>query len=373
MNVPFVDLRRQYDTIKGEINTKIVETLQDAHFILGENVENFEKEFANYCNLKHGIGVASGSDALTLSLKVIGVGEGDEVITVPNTFIATVDAISRNGAKPIFVDIDPETYNIDVTQIEEKITDKTKAISPVHLYGQPADMDEIIKIGREYNLMIIEDACQAHGSEYKGKKVGSIGDVGCFSFYPAKNLGAYGDGGIIVTNNEEIAERIKMLRNYGQSKKYYHDFVGYNSRLDEIQAAVLQVKLRYLDEWNEKRREHAKLYNELLEKVPGIEKPIEKDYAKHVYHLYVIRCENRDKLQRYLGSKGVSTGIHYPIPVHLQKAYKQLGYKQEDFLITEKYSTEILSLPMFPELLDDEIEYVVKCIKGYGGNKLGKK
>ena len=366
MNISLVDLKRQYNSIKDEVNTKINEVLQNTYFILGENTEAFEEEFANYCGVKHAIGVASGSDALTLSLKALGIEEGDEVITVPNTFIATVDAISRNGAKPVFVDIDLETYNINVAKIEEKITDKTKAIIPVHLYGQPADMDAIIKIAKKkYDLKIIEDACQAHGAEYKGKKVGSLGEVGCFSFYPAKNLGAYGDGGMVVTNNEEIAERIKMLRNYGQSKKYYHDFMGYNSRLDEIQAAVLRVKLRYLDEWNDKRREYAKLYNELLKNVSGVETPIEKEFVKHVYHLYVIRCKNRDELQQYLSSKGVSTGIHYPIPVHLQKAYKHLEYKQGDFPITEKYSKEILSLPMFPELLEDEIKYVVNCIKKF--------
>jgi len=365
MNVPFVDLKRQYDSIKDEVNTKINEVLQNTHFILGENSDAFEKEFANYCGVKYGVGVASGSDALTLNLKALGVNKGDEVITVPNTFIATVDAISRNGAKPVFVDIDPETYNIDVAEIEEKITDKTKAIIPVHLYGQPADMDEIIKIAKKYDLKIIEDACQAHGAEYKGKKVGSLSDVGCFSFYPAKNLGAYGDGGMVVTNNEQIAERIKMLRNYGQSKKYYHDFIGYNSRLDEIQAAVLRVKLRYLDEWNDKRREHAKLYNDLLENVSGIETPTEKEFVKHVYHLYVIRCKNRNELQNYLSSKGVSTGIHYPIPVHLQKAYKHLEYKEGDFPITEKYAKEILSLPMFPELTDEEIEVVVGLIRSH--------
>ena len=365
MNIPFVDLKRQFDLIKNEVTTKINEVLRNTHFILGEEVEKFEEEFANYCGVKYGVGVASGSDALTLSLKVLGIGKEDEVITAPNTFIATVDAISRNGATPVFVDIDPETCNIDVAEIEEKITDKTKAIIPVHLYGQPADMDEIIKIAKKYDLKIIEDACQAHGAEYKGKKVGSLSDVGCFSFYPAKNLGAYGDGGMVVTNNEQIAERIKMLRNYGQSKKYYHDFIGYNSRLDEIQAAVLRVKLRYLDEWNDKRREHAKLYNDLLENVSGIETPTEKEFVKHVYHLYVIRCKNRNELQNYLSSKGVSTGIHYPIPVHLQKAYKHLEYKEGDFPITEKYAKEILSLPMFPELTDEEIEVVVGLIRSH--------
>jgi len=358
-----VDLKRQYEFVKEEIADKIEKVLRSTQYILGEEVEKFEKEFANYCGAKYAIGVASGSDALALSLKALGVAKEDDVITVPNTFTATVDAISGNNAKPVFVDIDPETYNIDITRIEEKVTDKTKAIIPVHLYGQPADMDPILKLAREHNLKIIEDACQAHGAEYKGKKVGSLGDAGCFSFYPAKNLGAYGDGGMVVTNNEEIAERIRMLRNYGQSKKYYHDFIGYNSRLDEIQAAVLRVKLKYLNEWNNKRREKAKLYNELLENVSGIETPIEKDYAKHAYHLYVIRCRDRNELQHYLSSKDVSTGIHYPIPVHLQRAYKHLGYKKGDFLITEKYVNEILSLPMFPELSEKEIKYIYMNIK----------
>lgn len=365
MNIPFVDLKCQYDSIKDEINIKINEVLQNTHFILGENVEAFEKEFANYCGVKYGVGVASGSDALALSLKAFRISKGDEVITVPNTFIATVDAISRNGAKPVFVNVDPETYNIDVNKIEEKITDNTKAIIPVHLYGQPVDMVQIVKIAREYDLRIIEDACQAHGAEYKGKKVGSLGDIGCFSFYPSKNLGTYGDGGMVVTNDGKIAEEIKMLRNYGQSKKYYHDCIGYNSRLDEIQAAILRVKLKYLDGWNDKRRKHAKLYNELLENVSGIETPIEKDYVKHVYHLYVIRCKDRDELQQYLSSKGVSTGIHYPIPVHLQKAYEHLEYKHGNFPITEKFSKEILSLPMFPELTENEIEVVVGLIKSH--------
>jgi len=363
MDIPLVDLKRQYEFVKEEIADKIEKVLRSTQYILGEEVEKFEKEFANYCGAKYAIGVASGSDALALSLKALGVAKEDDVITVPNTFTATVDAISGNNAKPVFVDIDPETYNIDITRIEEKVTDKTKAIIPVHLYGQPADMDPILKLAREHNLKIIEDACQAHGAEYKGKKVGSLGDAGCFSFYPAKNLGAYGDGGMVVTNNEEIAERIRMLRNYGQSKKYYHDFIGYNSRLDEIQAAVLRVKLKYLNEWNNKRREKAKLYNELLENVSGIETPIEKDYAKHAYHLYVIRCRDRNELQHYLSSKDVSTGIHYPIPVHLQRAYKHLGYKKGDFLITEKYVNEILSLPMFPELSEKEIKYIYMNIK----------
>ena len=362
-NIPFVDLKKQYQSISKEIDAAIYDVLQKGWFILGDNVVTFEEEFAKYCNTKYAIGVASGTDALTLSIEALGIGEGDEVITVPNTFIATVDAISRNRAKPVFVDIDSETYNIDVDKIEEKITDKTKAIIPVHLYGQPADMDSIVKIAREYDLKIIEDGCQAHGSEYNGKKVGSLGDVGCFSFYPGKNLGAYGDGGIVVTNNFEIAEIIRILRNYGQKIKYHHDIVGYNSRLDEIQAAVLRVKLKYLDKWNELRRLHSKEYNEFLSEISGIVLPFSEENVKHVYHLYVIRCENRDAIQEKLSSKGISTGIHYPVPIHLQLAYTKLGYCKGDFPITEEYVKKIISLPIFPELTFDEVRYVSEQIK----------
>jgi len=365
MKVPFVDLKRQYNLIKEEIESKVKEVLESGQYILGKEVESFEKEFAKYCKVRYAVGVASGTDALVISLKALGIRPSDEVITVPNTFIATVDAIVRNCAKPVFVDIDPETYNIDVTKIKEKITENTKAIIPVHLYGQPADMDPIRDIAEENNLFVIEDACQSHGAEYKGKKTGSLGDVACFSFYPTKNLGAYGDGGIIVTNNEELAEKIRMIRNYGQSKKYHHDFIGHNSRLDEIQAAILRVKLKYLDEWNQKRRRNAKKYNEFLEELEDIKTPIEKNFAKHVYHLYVIKCKNRDGLKEYLESKGILTGLHYPVPIHFQKAYTWLGYAENSFPVAEKTAREILSLPMFPELTEEEIAYVCDKIKEY--------
>ncbi|MCK4462781.1 MAG: DegT/DnrJ/EryC1/StrS family aminotransferase [Candidatus Omnitrophica bacterium] len=361
--IPFVDLKRQYNSIKDEIDTKINEVLESTNFILGEKVEAFEHEFANYCGVKYGVGVASGSDALFLSLKALGIGKGDEVITVPNTYIATANAIAQNGAKPVFVDITPEMYCIGLGEIEEKITEKTKAILPVHLYGHPASMDAICDIATKYDLYIIEDACQAHGAESFGDKTGYLGNAGCFSFYPSKNLGCAGDGGMIVTYHKELAEKIKMLRDYGQKTKNHHEVIGYNSRLDEIQATMLRVKLKYLDEWNNKRREHARLYNELLKEVEGIETPFESDYVKHIYHLYVIRSKNRDKLQQYLTSNGISTGIHYPIPIHLQKAYKYLKYKKGDFPITEEYVNEILSLPMYPELRDDEIERVCEKIK----------
>jgi len=362
--IPFVDLKAQYDSIKDEIDEVIQNVLDDTSFIMGEELKKFEEEFALFCDVKYAIGVANGSDALILALKACGIGKGDEVITVPHTFISTAEAISNVGGKVVFVDIEPKTYTIDISKIEEKINEKTKAIIPVHLYGQPANMDPIMRLAKKYNLKVIEDAAQAHGAEYEGEKVGSIGDVSCFSFYPGKNLGAYGDAGIVVTDNEEIAEKVKLLRNHGRiTKKYEHKIEGYSSRLDNLQAAILRVKLRYLNKWNESRRENAKKYNELLNNISGITTPYEADYAKHVYHLYVIRAENRDKLREELRSKGIATGIHYPIPLHLQLAYNYLGYKRGDFPITEEASQKILSLPMFAELTGVQIEEIVKIIK----------
>ena len=364
--IPFVDLKAQYDSIKEEIDEAIQSVLNNTSFIMGEELKKFEEEFAQFCDVKYAIGVANGSDALILALRACGIGEGDEVITVPHTFIATTEAISNVGGKVVFVDIDPKTYTIDITKIEEKINERTKAIIPVHLYGQPADMDAIMKLAKKYNLKVIEDAAQAHGAEYKREKVGSMGDVGCFSFYPGKNLGAYGDAGAVVANNEEIAEKVRLLRNHGRiTKKYEHEIEGYSSRLDNLQAAILRVKLRYLNKWNEGRRENAKKYSELLSNVDGVITPYEADYAKHVYHLYVIRTENRDKLREELKSKGIATGIHYPIPLHLQPAYSYLGYKEGDFPITEKASQEILSLPMFAELGDEQIERISNLISLY--------
>ena len=359
--IPFVDLKREYAEISEEMTQAIERVVQSGWFILGEEVKKFEEEFSKYIGTKYGIGVNSGSDALFLALKALGIGKDYEVITVSHTFISTVDAIARNGAKPVFVDIDPDTYCIDVTKVEKKITNKTRAILPVHLYGHSADMEPITEIAEKYNLSVIEDACQAHGAEYKGKKVGSIGDIGCFSFYPTKNLGAYGDGGMVVTNSEELADKLRTFRNYGQPQKYYHDFVGVNSRLDEIHAAILRIKLKHLDEWNEKRRKIAKLYNKLLED-SEIVTPIEKEHAKHVYHLYVVRCKDRNKLQQYLSMRGIQTMIHYPIPVHKQKAYLKLGYTA-NLPVTERICNEILSLPMHPFLHKDEIPSVVECVK----------
>lgn len=364
--IPFVDLKKEYASIKNEIKISIERVLEKQWFLLGEELKEFEKNFTKYINVKYGIGVNSGSDALYLAIKALKIDRGDEIITVSHTFISTVDAIVRNEAKPVFVDIDSDTFTIDVSQIKKKISERTKAIIPVHFYGHPADMYSIMELANEYGLKVIEDACQAHGTEYKGKKVGGIGDIGCFSFYPAKNLGAYGDAGIIVTNDEKLSTNLKMYRNYGQQQKYYHDFVGINSRLDELQAAVLRVKLKHLNEWNERRRKNAKLYNELLQD-SGIITPIEKEFAKHVYHLYVIKNKNRDKLKKYLEKNNIQTLIHYPVPVHLQKAYSR--YRNISKLpVTEKICNEILSLPMHPWLTEEEIYLILQKIKKFESN-----
>ena len=363
MGVPFFDLKRQYHSIKDELDAAVQQVMASCRFVLGEKVISFEKEFARFCGTDFAVGVANGTDALRFALLACGIGKGDEVITVPNTFIATTEAISQTGAKIVFVDINLWTYNIDVSQIEGAINERTRAILPVHLFGQPADMNPIMKIARKYNLKVIEDACQVHGAEYKGRKAGSIGDAGCFSFYPSKNLAAFGDGGMVVSNGNKIAQKIKMLRDHGQIKKYEHLIEGCNSRLDEIQAAILRVKLKRLDEQNKLRRKNASIYNELLKDVDEIITPFEAEYAKHVYHLYVIRTEKRDELQEYLKSNGILTGLHYPIPLHLQKAYEYLGYKEGDFPVAEACAKHIISLPMFPELTREEIAKVVSEIK----------
>jgi dTDP-4-amino-4,6-dideoxygalactose transaminase len=365
MKINFVDLKRQYLSIKDDVDRGMDGVMDKTQFILGENVKKFEEEFASYCRVKHAIGVASGTDALMLSLEALGIKKGDEVISVPNTFVATIDSIVHNDATPKFVEIDPKTFNIDIGKIEEKITKNTKAILPVDLFGQALDMKPIMEIAEKYDLGVLEDACQAHGAEFGGKRTGSVGDAACFSFYPGKNLGAYGDGGMVVTNNDELAEKVRLLRDYGQKVKYHHTLVGYNSRLDEIQAAVLRVKLRNLDSWDKMRNDNAKKYESMLKDVKEVSTPYNPGYPAHVFHLYVIRCQKRDELQKWLGSKEISTGMHYPIPVHLQESYKWLGHKAGDFLITEKYAGEILSLPMFPELKGEEIEYVCNSIREF--------
>lgn len=363
MKIPFVDLKAQYLLIKEEIDSTISCVVESTEFIMGEEVKAFEKEFASFCEAKFAIGVSSGTDALHLALLACGVGRNDEVITVPNTFIATTEAISHAGAKPVFVDVDPDTYNIDVNKIEEKITIKTRAILPVHLYGQPADMDPIMKIAKQYRLRVIEDACQAHGARYKGKRAGAIGDVGCFSFFPGKNLGAYGDGGAIVTNDEKIAEKVRLLRNHGREAKYEHLVEGYCNRLDALQAAILRVKLKKLDGWNRKRKEAAKFYNKEFLGFKAVDISHELKDTDPVFHLYVIKVKNRDGLQRSLNEKGIASGVHYPIPLHLQQAYKRLDYKEGDFPVAEKAANEILSLPMFPEISTKQQECVVNAIK----------
>lgn len=363
MNINFVDLKKQYKSIKNEVDSAIQNVLDRTDFILGEDVTLFEKEYAKYCGVKYCIGVSSGCDALMLSLKALGVQEGDEVITVANTFIASALTISMVGAIPVLVDMDLDTFNIDVNQIEAKITKKTKAILPVHLYGQPVDMDSIMKIAKKHNLFVIEDACQAHGAKYIGQRAGSIGDVSAFSFYPGKNLGAYGDGGAVTTNDPEIAEKILILRNYGSKKKYHHLVKGYNFRLDTVQAAVLRVKLRYLDAWNDRRREIAAMYTKGLEGI--VKTPTVLDGVEPIYHLYVIEVEKREKLQEFLKEKGVTTLIHYPIPIHLQPAYAELGYKKGDFPLTDRSSERILSLPMYAELSNEEIKYITNSIKQF--------
>ena len=365
MIVPFLNLKKQNRKITKEIYPLIEEIIENASFVGGEHVQKFEEEFAGFCNTKYCVAVNSGTDALRFALIANGVKSGDEIITVPNTFIATVEAITQTGGKPIFVDINPETHNIDITKIEQAITPKTKVILPVHLYGQCADMDPILEIAKKHKLLVIEDACQAHGAEYKQRRAGSMGTAGCFSFYPGKNLGAFGEGGAVVTNNEKVATQIKMLRDHGQIKKYEHEIEGYNGRLDSIQAAVLRIKLKYLEKWNTLRRKHAELYGKLLKDAKGIILPYEPEWSRAVYHLYVIRVKGRNGIQQKLLNSQIHTGLHYPIPLHLQKAYVHLGYHNNSFPVAEEYSREILSLPMFPDLTRAEIEFITTSIKKY--------
>jgi dTDP-4-amino-4,6-dideoxygalactose transaminase len=359
--IPFVDLKTQYLSIKDEIDNAVLKVLESTQFVLGNEVKALEKEFANYCNADYGIAVNTGTSALHLALLAAGIGAGDEVITVPFTFVATTAAICYTRATPVFVDIDPVSYTIDVTQIEKAITERTKAILPVHLYGQPADMEPILDIARRHNLVVIEDAAQAHGAEYKGQRVGSIGDVGCFSFYPGKNLGAYGEGGMAVTNNPEYAHTMGMLRDWGQERRYHHVLKGYNYRMDGIQGAILRVKLRYIETWTEARITHAAHYDQLLE-ASGVSIPAVMPYSRHVYHVYAVRSPQRDALQQSLQEQEIQTGIHYPIPVHLQPAYADLGYKSGDFPHSEAASNQVLSLPMYAELSTESQTQVAKAV-----------
>jgi dTDP-4-amino-4,6-dideoxygalactose transaminase len=364
MKVPMLDLTEQYQTLKADLLPAIEDVMANARFILGDNVKKLEADVAQYSNVKHGIGVANGSDAIHIALTACGVGQGDEVIVPSFTFFATAGAVARAGATPVFVDIDPKTFNIEPSKIEEAITDKTKAIIPVHLYGQMADMDAIKTIADKHNLAVIEDAAQAIGSQYKGKNVGELSAAATYSFFPTKNLGAYGDGGMVVTDNDELAEKMRVIRVHGSKPKYYHHVLGYNSRLDELQAAILNVKFPHLDEWSNLRREKAENYTSLLnEQLAGkVVTPFIAEYSHHIFHQYTIRVERRDELQKYLQEQGVSTMIYYPKPLHLQPVFAELGYKEGDLPETEKAAEEAISLPMFPELKIEQQKYVVEKI-----------
>lgn len=357
MDIAFIDLKKQYSTIQGEIDAKVHDVIAESAFVGGQYVRNFEHEFARFCNAQYCVGVGNGTDALYIALRGLGIGAGDEVITAANSFIATSEAVTMSGASVVFVDCDPETYNIDVDKIEPAVTKKTKAIIPVHLYGQPANMSKVKDIAAKYKLFIIEDASQAHGATIDNQRVGTFGDVACFSFYPGKNLGAYGDAGAVVTNNEELARQCSMTVNHGCTEKYNHQFEGINSRLDGIQAAVLSVKLKYLEAWTESRRTHAALYRQILEGSHAI-CPVEMNRARHVYHLFVIRIAGRDTIQAAMKQRGIATGIHYPIALPFLDAYDHLGHHPSDFPVAYQYAAEILSLPMYPELERDQIEYV---------------
>lgn len=393
MNIPLIDLKAQYESLADKLNKATLGILSSANYIMGKTVLDFEKEFANYIGVKHAISVGNGTDALVLALKSIGIGEGDEVITTPFTFFATAEAISAVGGTPVFVDVNKDTFNIDTTKIEEKITSKTKAIMPVHIFGQSADMDEINEIAKKHNLKVIEDACQAIGGKYKGRKIGTLGDVACFSFFPTKNLGCAGDGGMIVTDNDEIATIARALRTHGSGEngqkaynllnnieeevqkadegandtvynplKYYNYLIGYNTRLDAIQAAILDVKIKEIDKWNAKRREIVKVYNKALQN-NDLVTPVAKDYNEHVYHMYILQSENREEVLQKLKEAGIATGVYYPVPLHLQKVYKNLGYKEGDMPVAEYLSHRTFAIPVYPELNEEQVQYIISKIK----------
>ena len=392
MNIPLIDLKAQYESLAKELNEATLGILSSANYIMGKTVLDFEKKFANYIGVKHAISVGNGTDALVLALKAMGIGKGDEVITTPFTFFATAEAISAVGATPVFVDVEKETFNIDVTKIEEKINSNTKAIMPVHIFGQSADMDEINEIAKKYNLKVIEDACQAIGGKYKGRNIGTLGDVACFSFFPTKNLGCAGDGGMIVTDNDEIATIARALRTHGSGEngqkaynllnnieeevktaegandtvynplKYYNYLIGYNTRLDAIQAAILNIKINEIDNWNAKRREIVSIYNEALQN-NDLVTPIAKDYNEHVYHMYILQSENREEIISKLKEAGIATGVYYPVPLHLQKVYNDLGYKEGDMPVAEYLSHRTFAIPVYPELTKEQVDYIISKIK----------
>lgn len=396
MKIPLIDLERQYMSIFYESNRAVLEVLKSAKYIMGENVKKFEEEFSAYLGVKHSISVGNGTDALVIALKALGIGEGDEVITTPFTFFATAESIASVGARPVFVDVNRDTFNIDPSKIEEKITDKTKAIMPVHIFGQPCEMDLINNIARKHGIKVIEDACQAVGSEYDGYKIGTLSDIACFSFFPTKNLGCAGDGGMIVTNNDNLATLCRALRAHGSGEngenalriingeefqsvdeettkdntvynpnKYYNYIIGHNSRLDEIQASLLRIKLQKLDEWNQKRASIAKVYMRELREI-NVEIPFTHPKAKHVYHMFIVQSDNRDKMINYLNQNGIATGTYYPVPLHLQKAFKYLDYSFGDLPNAEYLSQRTFAIPMFPELTDEEIDYIINTIRKFG-------
>jgi dTDP-4-amino-4,6-dideoxygalactose transaminase len=371
VNVPLLDLKRQYQQIKPEIDAAIARVLESGRFILGPEVEAFEEEVAQYLGVKHAVGVASGTDALWLALKALGVGPGDKVIVPSFTFFATAGAVCHVGATPVFVDIDPQTFNIDPAHVREvlesnpQLQDEAKAIIPVHLYGQTAEMDVILEIAKTYDLFVIEDTAQAIGAEYRGKKAGTLGHLGAFSFFPTKNLGAYGDGGLVVTNDDELADKVRLLRVHGAKPKYYHRWVGTNSRLDALQAAILRVKLRHLGEWTRARQALAELYDEQLYRLEGIKRPYRAPGRTHIFHQYTIRVSGglRDKLQCHLSARGIGTAVYYPLPLHRQECFLHLGYREGELPESERAAREVLSLPMFPELAEEEVGYVVTQIR----------
>jgi dTDP-4-amino-4,6-dideoxygalactose transaminase len=362
MQVPLVDLKAQYATIKPEIDAAIQRVVDNSSFILGQEVTDFEETFAQYVGAAGAVGVASGTAALYLAFQACGIGPGDEVITTAHTFIATSEAISQTGATPVFVDIDPQTYNIDPNRVLEAITPRTKALLPVHLYGQPAPLEPLEEIARGHKLWLIEDAAQAHGAEYHEQRCGSIGDLACFSFYPGKNLGAYGDAGAVTGNDPSLLERVRKLRDHGRTSKYEHEEIGFGERLDALQAAILRAKLPHLESWTEARRRNARMYDEMLADCEVL-RPYESPDSRHVWHLYVIRSQKRDAVLAHLKQKGIGAGIHYPVPLHRQPAYLKRGYGQLRLPKTEAAATEVLSLPMYPELSTEQINYVVEAVK----------
>jgi len=368
MQVPFLDLKAHHEPMRAELESAIREVLDSSAFAGGPFVAKFEQDFAAFCGTSHAIGVGNGTDALWLTLLALGVGPGDEVITAPMTFMATAEAISFCGATPVFVDIDERTYTLDPEQLERAISPRTKAVMPVHLFGQVADMDHVLEIAGRHGLPVIEDACQAHGAESRGRKAGSLGIAGCFSFYPGKNLGGLGEAGAVVTNNTELQTRIQMLRDHGQAKKYHHALVGWNARMDGIQGAALRVKLKYLNKGNESRRAHARAYSQNLAEIAELVLPNEAEYARHVYHLYVVRLQNRDRILQEMAQRGIACGIHYPIPVHLQEAYRFLGHKKGSFPVAERCADEFLSLPLYPELTAEQIGIVARELRYLLGN-----